>query len=503
MHSAVVGNHNVGPVLLGIDLGTSSVKAAVFDRAGRLLGRGLAPNHCLPGPPGSAEQDPQAWWLGCCRAVRAALAEAGVDPAGLAGIGVCGFHHCPVLLDADGRPTRPAIVTHDRRLGGSLEELRAGGVLDQVADVSGSQVVAGHFPPIYHYLLHHDPQSVARSRWILLAKDYLRFRLTGRIGTEICDATGTHLVAMPARDWSERLCDLLQVDRARLPEIGEPAGIAGQVTPEAAAATGLPAGTPVVYGGGDSHCALLGLGVTGSGEVGLLLGTNSTLRASFAGLPARGHESHVVWVQQHVVPGRFTVSASSMAGASVLSWFADTLLAGDQTYADLEELAAGVPAGCDGLLFHPYIYGERSPFYDPQARGAFLGVAHWHTRGHFVRAVMEGVAFSIANCFDAIQAVAVARGEPIRVVRTGAGGGGRLPLWRQIIADALDLSLDVVDVPEPGCLGAAMLAGEGVGLPLPAAPAAGSQVCPNPGRARLYRDRRQAFNAAYAALAAR
>jgi len=494
--------------LLGIDLGTSSLKAAIFAPDGTLQGLGRSANRYVAGPVGWAEQDPRTWWAGCCEAVQTAIAQAGVQAADVAAIGVCGFHHCPVFLDAGGAPVRPTIVTHDSRLGESLEELRQSDCLEDVVRVSGSRVMTGHFPPIYHLVRTRDPQALEKTRWILLAKDYVRYRLTGRIGTEICDATGTNLIAMPEQDWSDSLCSLLQVPRDKLPQIGRSSQVAGYVTPEAAQATGLQPGIPVVYGGGDSHCALVGLGIVGSGEAGLLLGTNSTLRASFDGLVKPLEQ--MVWIQQHVMPGRFTVSASSMAGSSVLSWFRNLCFedAPDEAtiYRELDSLATSAPPGCDGLLFHPYLFGERSPFYNPKAGGAFLGLRHWHGKGTLARSIMEGVAFAIANCVDAVQEIAREREEQVTVFRTGRSGGSQLPVWRQIVTDALDHALEVVDVDEPGCLGAALLAGVGIEIyeDLPSAILQTMRVTgrsyPDPASAALYRDRRVVFNDAYRAL---
>jgi xylulokinase len=417
-----------------------------------------------------------------------------------------------VFLDAAGAPVRPTIVTHDSRLGGSLAELARSGALDEIVRISGSRVMTGHFPPIYHLVRTLDPDAIEHTRWLVLAKDYLRYRLTGEIGTEICDATGTNLIAMPGQTWSKALCSLLSVPRQILPAIGRADQIAGHVTPDAARACGLAPGTPVVYGGGDSHCALLGLGIVGSGEAGLLLGTNSTLRASFDGLLRPLDQ--MVWLQQHVVPGRFTVSASSMAGSSALAWFKglcvdDPAGSDSSTYQALDALAAGVPAGADGLLFHPYLFGERSPFYNPEARASFLGLRHWHGRGHMVRAIMEGVAFAVRNCFDAIQTVARQRDEAVAVIRTGESGGSQLPTWRQIVTDALDHPLEIVAVDEPGCLGAALLAAVGTGVyeSLPAAIQQTVRVAacttPDPDNAARYRDQRAAFNDTYQALESR
>ena len=496
--------------LLGIDLGTSGLKAAIFAQGGKLLGRGAYTNEYLPGPPGCAEQDPRMWWKGCCEVVQAALVTSEVDAADIASVGVCGFHHCPVFLGEGGDPVRSSIVTHDVRLRESLGQLTRSGLLHDVSKLSGSRVLTGHFPPIFHYVQQNDPESLDNTRWIILAKDYLRYRLTGKVGTEICDATGTNLVAMPDQGWSDTLCDLVGVSREKLPHIGRSDQVCGEVTSDAAQATGLRAGTPVVHGGGDSHCALVGLGVVGAGEVGLLLGTNSTLRASFRGFAK--HLEHVVWAQQHVVPGMYTVSASSMAGSSVLSWFRDRFfgecpsLGSAEIFREFESLASSVQPGCDGLLFHPYLFGERSPFDNPRARGAFLAVTHWHRKAHFVRSIMEGVAFCIANCFDVIAGIAHSRGETIAAVRTGESGGSRLNVWRQIIADSLVLPVEVVGVAEPGCLGAAILAGVGAGLYRNVESAARrtalvvSQNSPDPRASERYRRTRETFNSTFRLL---
>lgn len=496
--------------LLGIDLGTTGLKAAIFQPDGQLAGLGYSSNSYVQGPPDQAEQDPRAWWTGCCEAIHKALNLSGLAAQDIGGVSLCGFHHCPVFLDESGEPARPTIVTHDRRLRHSLTDLIQRGVADEIATISGSAVTTGHFPPIYHYLAQHEPQTLANTRWIMLAKDYLRFKLTGKIGAEICDATGTHLIAMPDQQWSDVLCSLLNVPPEKLPVIHASSDIAGELSPAASHETGLRPGTPVVFGGGDSHCALLGLGVIGSAEVGMLLGTNSTLRASFQGF-ARPIVPQV-WKQQHVVPGMFTASSSSMAGSSALTWFKEMFcqeLAGKhetETYQELESWAAAVSPGCEGLLFHPYLYGERAPFYNPNARGSFLAIARWHTKGHFVRSVLEGVAFCIANCFDVVQNIARQRNEEIHTLRIGAGGGGRSPLWRQIISDMLAFPIDVMQAEEPGCLGAALLAGVGVGVyanieeAVSQAVHRNSQTLPDSANSIVYQEKRRLFHQTFQAL---
>lgn len=498
-------------VLLGIDLGTTGLKVAVFDSQGRQLGRGYAANRYLPGSGQSAEQDPETWWQGSCQAVRSALEGSDITAEQIVGIGVCGFHHCPVFLNENGKPARASIVTHDPRLEGSLEDLRNNGILERISELTGSRVTTGHFPVIFHYVRTHEKQVLDASWRIVLAKDYLRYKLTGNIGTELCDATGTHLVAMPDETWSPELCGLLELPMDKLPEIGRSSQVDALLTEEAAHCTGLHPGIPVVFGGGDSHCALLGLGAVEEMQIGLLLGTNSTLRLVFRNFQKQ--KEPPVWIQRHVVPDRYTASASSMAGASTLSWFRDALLASDEQvqsnsigYSELDALAAAVRPGSDGLLFLPYIYGERSPFYNLKARGSFLAIGHNHGRAHFVRSVMEGVAFATANNLEVLLNLPVASGRTVASVRMGSGAGNFPETWRQILANALGRPLEVARVEEPGCLGAALLAGLGAGLYRNVAEAVAktvrphSVVQPEADVSSFYLERRKLFNMSYQAL---
>jgi xylulokinase len=284
--------------------------------------------------------------------------------------------------------------------------------------------------------------------------------------------------------------------------------VAGETTSEVARATGLPAGIPVVYGGGDSHCALLGLGGIHAGDSVLLLGTNSTLRTVFQTFVA--HPAVKLWVQRHVVPGRYTVSASSMAGASVLKWFIQTFLhertPASGTFQEWEQAAAAVPLGSAGLVFLPYIHGERCPFYDPSASGAFVGMRHGHKTEHFVRSIIEGVAVNIANCLDLIQVCAQAQGVHIQSLRLG-GGGSRGTLWHQAISDCLNLPLEVMNTEEAGTLGAALLAGIGAGIYRDAEAAVSSSIRrrysvePDPEKHGFYLELKDRFNALQRKLA--
>jgi xylulokinase len=417
-------------------------------------------------PFGQREQSAEGWWQNLCSAAREILDIADIRASAISGIGICGFHHCPVLLKEDGRPARPVILLHDIRLIAAHEEMRQSGLLDSVESATKSMVSAGHFPPIIRYLSLHEAEVLENTRWILLPKDYLRYKLTGRISTEICDATGTNLIEPESQTWSEDLCRLLSIPPSLLPEIGNSGSLAGEVTETAAHQSGLAPGTPVVYGGGDSHCALLGLGCIDSGETGMLLGTNSTLRTVFDRFVY--HPKIRVWVQHHIIKDHYTISASSMAGASVLAWMRQVLFdvaekdRDDDIFQHIEKQASQVPAGSRGMLFLPYIYGERSPFYDPHASGAFWGIKYWHTRADLFRSVFEGVALNIATCYDLLRECANNHKVSLGPIRLG-GGGSQVSLWHQTIADCLGLPIHVMRVREAGCLGAALLSGIGIG----------------------------------------
>ena len=451
--------------LLGIDIGTSGLKASLFDLSGNMLATAYRPSVYLPLPAGHMEQEAKGWWGNLCSVLSEIFSRTDVTADCVAGIGICGFHHCPVFLKEDGQPARPVMLLHDERLPKRRAKLEQTGILAQVEGLTESMVSAGHFPPIFHYIAGNDPEGLKRTRWIVLAKDYLRFELTSSIGTEVCDATGLNLIEPKQSEWSKQLCQLLSVPIEILPSIANPADIAGYVTRTAAEQTGLVVGTPVVYGGGDSHCALLGLGCIQNGDTGLLLGTNSTLRTVFDDFVS--HPQIRMWVQHHVVPNHYTVSASSMAGASVLGWFRQNFIHNKQGNNEdsqmLENSVAGSPIGSDKLVFLPYIYGERCPFYAPDASGAFLGIKHWHKVGHFLRSIMEGVALNIANCFDLIQDCCKLHNTTVEHLRLG-GGGSKTTLWHQIISDSLNQPIRIMNTEEAGTLGAALLAGIGTGI---------------------------------------
>lgn len=485
--------------LLGIDIGTSGLKASLFDESGGLLAQAYRPSTYLRLPDGQMEQQPEQWWKNLCSAMGEIFKNPEVSPASIAGIGLCGFHHCPVFVKENGEPAREVIILHDNRLSESRRDLEWSGALQDIENLTRSMVSAGHFPPIFHYVATREPEWLKNTRWILLAKDYLRFRLTGRIATEICDATGTNLIEPGQNVWSDRLCRILSVPASLLPPIGMSSDIAGSVTDAAAEQTGLVIGTPVVYGGGDSHCALLGLGCIKDGDTGLMLGTNSTLRTVFTKFVS--HPRIKLWVQHHVVPDQYSVSASSMAGASVLNWFREQFLSSCSLgeLQCLEREAENIPIGSGGLIFLPYIYGERCPFYDPDASGALLGIRHNHKKEHLFRGVLEGVTINMRRCFDLISECAEVNNTQVGHLRLG-GGGSRISFWRQIISDCMELPIHVMSAQEAGTLGAALLAGIGAGVyadhhqAVAAAVSVNSVIEPHSNNIAGYRKLRKKFN---------
>ena len=443
---------------LGIDLGTSGVKAAVFDERGVCHATGFSSLSRLASfPAGRDIHDPRAWWAGMATAIRQALSGM-PQSAALKGIACCGFHHVPVFLDASGEPAMPVIMMHDGELPAFRQKLSLDGRLDQFHETTRSLVSSAHLPSITE-----ASRSLFADRWdlvrhVLMSKDYLRYKLTGKIGTEICDATGTNLIPLGQEEWSEELASSIGLDRNWLPPIATPTEVAGELLPTPADELGLAAGIPVFYGGGDSHCALLGLGCIEEGSSAILLGTNCTLRTVF---DREVYDPQVrLWRQRHVVPERWTMSASSLSGASVLQWVCSTF----RCDGDVQENASDpMEKACsEGLYFLPFIHGERCPFHMPDASGMLVGLRAIHTPAQILMAAREGVCFNLRTCWEIMEGIY--RGEKGRYLGDlrVSGGGSQDAVWIQLIADILGRELESMQSGFVGCLGAAMLAALGV-----------------------------------------
>jgi xylulokinase len=451
-------------LLLGIDLGTSSVKALVVSQDGQVLAGGAAEYPIDRPRPGWAEQSPEAWWRATAIAVRAALAQSGRQPEEIRAIGLSGQMHGTVPLDEAGAPLYPAVIWPDRRSQRQVTEISAKIGSRPLIQLTGSPLATGFQAATIRWFQQKRPEIWRNVATVLAPKDYLRWRLTGEFHSEPSDGSGTLLLDVRRRDWSADLLSALDVDRRLLPEIRPSTALAGRLTAEAASHLGLAAGTPVVTGAADTACGLLGAGVVDEGSLLLTISSGGQLVVPAANVEVnqagRLHTFCGALEPTEGQSGWYQMAAILAAGLS-LRWLRDQVfqLTGDGAYEAMTALAAEAPAGANGLLFLPYLLGERTPHMDPRARGLFLGLTAEHGRPEMIRSVMEGVALA---CFDAFEALAQAGARPAQIIM--AGGGARSKVWRQIVADVFNLPVRVVTAGDQAAVGAALLAGAGLGL---------------------------------------
>lgn len=501
--------------LLGIDLGTSGVKAALFDAAtGRALASATAGYPLRHPRPGWAEQDAGEWWAATTQAIRDCLAlgaAAGVASGDIRGLGISGQMHGAVLLDDRDQPVRPVIIWADQRTQAQCDAIHAAVGLARLVARTGNPALPGFTAPKLLWVRDNDPATWARVRRVLLPKDYLRLRLTGTPAMEISDAAGTGLLDVAAGDWAWDVLAALGLDPALFPPIVGAADIAGRITSDAAALTGLPAGLPVAGGGADNACAAVGAGIVQPGQALVSIGTSGVALA-FSPTPAIDRSGPIPRVHtfNHAVPAAWYLMGVTQAAGLTLRWLRDQIGAaehaeaqatGRDAYDLMTELAATVPAGSDGLLFLPYLQGERTPVLDARARAGWVGLTAAHTRAHLYRAALEGVAFSLRDCLDVLRDAGVEIAE-LRVT----GGGARSAVWRQLLADVFAEPLAPLAVEEGPALGAALLAGVAAGV-YPSVPAACAAVVrtvalttPDPAAVAVYARQMPLYRALYPAL---
>jgi len=445
-----------GSLLLGIDVSTTGAKALLIDTNGRVVASATTPLTLSTPRPLWSEQAPEDWHAGVARSIREALrlaARAGME---VAAVGLTGQMHGLVTLDEAGDVLRPAILWNDQRTGAQCDEIRARVGRERLIALTGNDALTGFTAPKILWVREEEPEVYARIRHILLPKDYVRYRLTGDHAMDKADGSGTLLFDLRARDWSPEMLDALEIPRAWLPPTYEGPQITGHVSVEAAAETGLVAGTPVVAGGGDQAAGGMGVGAIAPGVVSVVLGTSGVVFApTDAPLIEPEGRLHAFC---HALPERWHLMGVTLSAAGSLQWYRDTLAPG-VAFDDLLAEAEEAPAGSDGLLFLPYLSGERTPYPDPLARGAFVGLTLRTRRAHMTRAVLEGVAFSLKDCFGLLEAAGLGAVSEARV----SGGGARGRLWRRILASALGVALVSLEADEGAALGAALLAGMGVG----------------------------------------
>ncbi len=453
--------------LLGIDVSTTGAKALVIDPHGTVIASATEEYPLYTPKPLWSEQNPEDWWQGTVQAIRRVLQTPGVSADEIAAIGLTGQMHGLVLLDQAGQVLRPAILWNDQRTGPQCAEITAwAGGLERLLALIGNAMLPGFTAPKLLWVRENEPEIYDRIRHVLLPKDYIRYRLTGEYATEVSDASGTALFDVGNRRWCATLAGLLQVPMAWLPACEESHVVTGKITPLAAEITGLKPGTPVVGGGGDQAAQAVGSGIVRPGVISVTSGTSGVVFAHqehYAAEPAGR-----VHVFCHAVAGAWHAMGVMLSAGGAFRWFRDALgneekaaaaANGKDPYDLLTAAAAQVPAGAEGLLFLPYLTGERCPYPDPNARGAFVGLTLRHTKAHMTRAVLEGVSFGLRDSLELIKSL----GVPIQQVRA-SGGGARSALWRQIQADVFGTELVLINVTEGAAFGAALLAGVGAGL---------------------------------------
>ena len=421
---------------VGIDVGTTGVKAIAVAPSGEVLARSEH-GYALSTPrPGWSEQDPELWWDATQNAL-VALEAGGI--ADMRAIGLSGQMHGLVCLDRHDRVLRPAILWNDQRTGAECAEIEEKIGLERLIQLTGNRALAGFTAPKLLWLRRHEPEVYGSIAHVLLPKDYVRLRLTGERATDVSDASGTLLFDVARRRWSDEMTSALEVPSAWLPRALESPEISGQ--------TGK--GVPVAAGAGDQAAAALGVGVDRPGWLSLVLGTSGVV---FATLPRYAADPQArVHAFCHAVPGTWHAMGVMLSAAGSLQWFRDALAPGT-AYSALDGEAAMWAAGSEGLVFLPYLSGERTPHSDPDARGAFVGLSLRHDRGALVRAVMEGVAFGLRDSLELLRQLGVE-------ARTGraSGGGSRSRLWLRIVASVLGLPIELTAAEEGSAYGAALL----------------------------------------------
>ncbi|MFT3972151.1 MAG: FGGY-family carbohydrate kinase [Amaricoccus sp.] len=453
--------------VIGIDKGTSFVKAVVFDAAGRALGLASARVAVLSPEPGWHEEDPEASWALTERVIREAMAQSGVDPASVMGIGIAGHMGGLWLIDGAGKPVRNAICWPDARAQALQIGLEQTGALERAFAISGNGMMPGISVMLMAWLSRHEPESLARSRYALCAKDYLRFRLTGEIATDPSDVSFVP-GDIDARDFSPELMRLCGADAwaDRLPPVIASEAIAGRLTPAAAVGTGLPAGIPVVTGLGDACANALGTGCVAPGQSVTVLGT-SCLNSRVLDRASRQPEGMGFLFAMPF--GRYLRILPNTSGTITMDWFLESFggprrADGAWDFAAAEALAGAIPRGAGGVILLPYINGSGvlAPFHDARARGAFFGASSQTSRDHLLRAVYEALCYSTRDCLAAMPGQPGQSGPSERLTLTG--GGSRSAFWAQMFADICRVGIDVTDTAESGALGVAMLAGAATGL---------------------------------------
>jgi xylulokinase len=441
---------------IGIDSSTSATKALLMGEDGKVVGVASTEYTFDTPKPLWSEQDPALWWDGTVESIRKVMAKASIEPSAVKGIGLTGQMHGLVLLDEKGEVLRPALLWNDQRTGKQCNEIRERLGKEKLIQITGNDALTGFTAPKILWVQENEPGIWRQVRQILLPKDYVRFKLTGDYASDRAGGAGTLLFDIAKRDWSADVLAALDIPTDLLPQTYEGDQVTGLLSSEAAKKLGLPAGIPVVGGGGDQAASAVGTGAVREGVVSVSLGTSGVVFAT-TDSPAIEPEGRL-HAFCHSVPGKWHFMGVMLSAAGSLRWYHDTFAANTE-YNDLIAPASDVAPGSDGLLFLPYLTGERTPHPDPLARGGFVGLTVRHGFAHMTRSVLEGVSYGLRDSFELMRGAGLTEINQVRVT----GGGAKSPLWRQILADVFSAEIVTVNTTEGAAYGAGLLAAVGAG----------------------------------------
>lgn len=452
--------------LIGLDVGTSGTKTVLFNEDGNVIASSTVEYPLHTPNPGWTEQDPNDWWKATLETLKKVVAESGVPASEIKGIGLSGQMHGSVFLDGDKNVVRPAILWNDGRTADECIEITETIGEKKLLELASNPALTGFTAPKAIWLKNKEPENFKKTETLFLPKDYVRFKLTGEIAMEVSDAAGTLLFNVKERKWSNEILDSLGIPQSWMPKMMEATDIGGHITAEVAKETGLKEGTPVVCGGADNACGATGTGVVVEGRMLSSLGTSGVILAP-ANTPQTDPEGRA-HTFCHAVPNRWYLMGVILSAGMSLRWYRDVIADSEKAeavknnsdpYDVLTSLAKEAPVGSEGLLFLPYLTGERTPHKDPYARGGFIGLTIRHNRSHLIRAVLEGITFAMRDSLE----IARDLGVTIQEVRA-TGGGAKSAFWRQLQADIYGCEIATLASDQGPAFGAAIMAGVGTGV---------------------------------------
>ncbi|WP_346893453.1 xylulokinase [Clostridium sp. UBA871] len=452
--------------LLGIDIGTSGTKTVLFDRGGNPISSSTAEYPLYQPEIGWAEQDPQDWWNAVCITINQVIKDSNINPESISGIGLSGQMHGLVMLDGDGNVLRKSIIWCDQRTAKECVEITEKVGEKRLIDITANPALTGFTASKILWVRNNEPEIYEKCRKILLPKDYIRYMLTGEFATEVSDASGMQLLDIKNRCWSKEVLNALDIPIEYLGDVHESIVVSGKVHKKAAEVTGLKENTPVVGGAGDQAAGAIGNGIIKSGQISSTIGTSGVV---FAHLDEPIiDEKGRVHTFCHAVPGAWHMMGVTQGAGLSLKWFRDNFCTneielakgmGINPYVLMTKEAEKVTAGSRGVIYLPYLMGERTPHLNPKAKGVFFGLSAAHTKNEMLRAVIEGVSYSLLDCMEIIKDTGM---NPTNVMVSG--GGGKSELWRQILADMFNCKVSTNKSSEGPALGVALLAGVGTGV---------------------------------------